>query len=75
MVVPRPELNLWEKLYLPSIVGGMLITLRHMAETILGRLFPRKEGGAKSLMDMSSTGLMTMQYPEEKWDSQMPEHS
>lgn len=67
MVVPRPELNLWEKLYLPSIVGGMLITLRHMAETILGRLFPRKEGGAKSLMDMSSTGLMTMQYPEEKW--------
>ena len=67
MVVPRPELNLWEKLYLPSIVGGMLITLRHMAETILGRLFPRKEGGVKSLMDMSSTGLMTMQYPEEKW--------
>ena len=57
MVVPRPELNLWEKLYLPSIVGGMLITLRHMVETIVGRLFPRKMGVAKSLMDMSSTGL------------------
>jgi len=67
MVVPRPELNLWEKLYFPSIVGGMLITLRHMVETIVGRLFPRKMGGAKSLMDMSSTGLLTMQYPEEKW--------
>jgi hypothetical protein len=31
-VVRRPELNLWEKLYLPSIVGGMWITLGHMAK-------------------------------------------
>ncbi|NBT23073.1 4Fe-4S dicluster domain-containing protein [bacterium] len=67
LVVPRPDLNLWEKLYLPSIVGGMWITLRHMAETILGRLFPRRDTRPRSLMDMSATGLLTMQYPEEKW--------
>lgn len=66
-VVPRPDLNMWEKLYLPSIVGGVLITLRHMGTTIFGRLFPRTETKARSLMDMSATGLMTMQYPEEKW--------
>ncbi|NBR68888.1 MAG: NADH-quinone oxidoreductase subunit I [Verrucomicrobia bacterium] len=71
LVLPRPELNLWEKLYLPSIVGGLWITLRHMVATIMGRLFPRKINTPRSLMDMSATGLVTMQYPEEKWP--MPE--
>lgn len=66
-VVRRPELNLWEKLYLPSIVGGMWITLGHMAKMIFGRLFPQQPDGPRSLMDMSATGLLTMQYPEEKW--------
>jgi hypothetical protein len=63
-VVRRPELNLWEKLYLPSIVGGMWITLGHMAKMIFGRLFSQQSDGPRSLMDMSATGLLTMQYPE-----------
>jgi len=71
LILARPELNLWEKLYLPSILGGLFITLRHMVETILLRVFPRKKTGPRSLMEMSSTGLMSMQYPEEKWP--MPE--
>ena len=70
-ILARPELNLWERLYLPSIIGGLFITLRHMVETILLRVFPRKKTGPRSLMEMSSTGLMSMQYPEEKWP--MPE--
>ncbi len=70
-LLARPELNLWERLYLPSIFGGLFITLRHMVETILLRVFPRKKTGPQSLMEMSSTGLMSMQYPEEKWT--MPE--
>jgi len=70
-VVPRPDLTLWERLYLPSIVGGMAITLRHMVVTIFGRLFPKKNGTSHSLLAMSSTGALTMQYPEEKWP--MPE--
>jgi NADH-quinone oxidoreductase subunit I len=71
LILARPELNLWERLYLPSILGGLFITLRHMVETILLRVFPRKRTGPRSLMEMSSTGLMSMQYPEEKWP--MPE--
>ena len=67
LVLPRPELSLWEKLYFPSIVGGLWITLKHMVSTIVGRLFPRKSSASRSLMDMSATGLVTMQYPEEKW--------
>jgi len=67
LILARPELNLWERLYLPSILGGLFITLRHMVETILLRVFPRKKTGPRSLMEMSSTGLMSMQYPEEKW--------
>ena len=70
-VVPRPDLTLWERLYLPSIVGGMAITLRHMMVTIFGRLFPKKNVTRRSILDMSSTGALTMQYPEEKWP--MPE--
>jgi len=70
-VVPRPDLTLWERLYLPSIVGGMAITLRHMVATIFGRLFPKKIVTNRSLLEMSSTGALTMQYPEEKWP--MPE--
>ena len=71
LLLARPELNLWERLYLPSILGGLFITLRHMLETILLRVFPKKRTGPRSLMEMSSTGLMSMQYPEEKWP--MPE--
>jgi len=70
-VVPRPDLTLWERLYLPSIVGGMAITLRHMVATIFGRLFPKKNRTSHSLLEMSTTGALTMQYPEEKWP--MPE--
>jgi len=52
-------------------VGGMAITLRHMMVTIFGRLFPKKNVTHRSILDMSSTGALTMQYPEEKWP--MPE--
>ena len=55
-VVPRPKLTFWEKCYLPSIVGGLLITINHLRRMLLGRTH------------------VAMQYPEEKWDSHMPEH-
>ncbi len=32
-VVRRPELTFWEKLYLPQILSGMRITLRHFFKT------------------------------------------
>lgn len=36
-VVARPHLRWYEKLYLPQIIGGMLITGRHMINQLLGR--------------------------------------
>jgi NADH-quinone oxidoreductase subunit I len=54
--VRRPNLTFWEKLYLPNIIAGLVITLRHFLDSIQGRK------------------KVTMQYPEEKWDSQLPEH-
>ncbi|NBR46137.1 MAG: hypothetical protein EBT68_03350 [Verrucomicrobia bacterium] len=42
VIVARPDLNFWERLYLPSIVGGMLITLRHMLQTLWRMVFPRR---------------------------------
>ena len=56
ITVPRPKLNWRERMYLPAIVGGMLITIKHLKNMLLGRT------------------KVTMQYPEEKWDDQMPEH-
>ena len=29
MIVKRKKLNLWERLYLPAIIGGFKVTLRH----------------------------------------------
>jgi NADH-quinone oxidoreductase subunit I len=54
--VRRPNLTFWEKLYLPNIIAGLLITLKHFLDGIQGRK------------------KVTMQYPEEKWDAELPEH-
>src|ERR1700686_2168436 len=56
IIVPRPKLNWRERLYLPAIAAGMMITIKHLKNMLLGRT------------------KVTMQYPEEKWDSEMPEH-
>jgi NADH-quinone oxidoreductase subunit I len=55
-IVPRPKLTWKEKMYLPSIVAGMAITIKHLVRMLKGQT------------------KVAMQYPEEKWDSHMPEH-
>lgn len=54
IVIERPKLSLLERLYLPAIGKGLMITLGHML-----RMFTRKT-------------KVTMQYPEEKWDANLP---
>ncbi|HUF62517.1 MAG TPA: NADH-quinone oxidoreductase subunit I [Verrucomicrobiales bacterium] len=56
IVVKRPQLTWFEKLFIPGIVEGLRITLRHALRILQRR---RK---------------VTMQYPEERWDSQLPEY-
>jgi NADH-quinone oxidoreductase subunit I len=56
ITVSRPKLNWRERAYLPAILSGMAITIKHFGNMLFGRT------------------KVTMQYPGEKWDSQMPEH-
>ena len=56
ITVRRPNLNWFEKLYLPAIFSGMVITIRHLKNMLICRT------------------KVTMQYPEQKWDSHLPEH-
>jgi NADH-quinone oxidoreductase subunit I len=55
-IVPRPKLTFAQKMYLPTIVGGLAITFKHLKRMLKGETH------------------ILMQYPEEKWDAQMPEH-
>jgi NADH-quinone oxidoreductase subunit I len=55
ITVPRPKLSLLERSYLPALLGGLLITIRHFKNMVFGRT------------------KVTMQYPEQKWDSALPE--
>ena len=56
ITVPRPNLNWRERMFLPAIAAGLLITLKHFKNMIFRRT------------------KVTMQYPEEKWDLNLPEH-
>ncbi|MEM8834156.1 MAG: NADH-quinone oxidoreductase subunit D, partial [Pseudomonadota bacterium] len=63
----RPDLSLAEKLTLPAIFKGFLVTLGHAVKSLAG-----KSRGGDSL---KSSGLgVTMQYPEQKWDEELPEY-
>ena len=67
MFVRRPTLTWFESLYFPSVIGGLVITFSHWRKTLRRLVFPRKIGAGRTLMDLSDTGMVTMQYPEEKW--------
>jgi NADH-quinone oxidoreductase subunit I len=56
IVIKRPKLSFWERLYFPTIIGGLKITLGHAIRVLRGK------------------GSVTMQYPEQKWDDQLPEY-
>lgn len=65
--VKRPKLSAGEKIYLGAIIKGFFITLRHAFNSLRGRT-----RGAKAL---GSSGLgVTLQYPETRWDDQLPEY-
>lgn len=66
MICARPKLSWYEKLYFPSILGGLALTGRHWLRTLTQILFA-KEKKERSILDLSANGMTTMQYPEEKW--------
>jgi NADH-quinone oxidoreductase subunit I len=63
----RPKLSIGEKIYFGTLAKGFFLTLKHAVKSILG-----KSRGAEGL---ASSGLgVTMQFPEQRWDDQMPEY-
>lgn len=56
--VPRPKLTLLERLYLPAVVSGLILTIKHFFPNLLAYARRRNK--------------VAMQYPEEKWDAHMP---
>src|SRR2546422_5396490 len=43
MIVKRKDLNLWERLYLPAIIGGLKITLRHFFRKKVTMQYPEEK--------------------------------
>jgi NADH-quinone oxidoreductase subunit I len=65
--IKRPSLSLADRLYLPAIFKGLLLTLTHALRAVFG-----KTRGAKKL---ESSGMgVTMQFPEKRWDDRMPDY-
>jgi NADH-quinone oxidoreductase subunit I len=42
MIVKRPKLNLWERLYLPAIIGGFKVTVRHFFRKKVTMQYPEE---------------------------------
>jgi NADH-quinone oxidoreductase subunit I len=59
-VLERPKLSIAQRLFLPELVKGLRITLGHAWRTF-GQI-TRKEQ------------KFTMEYPEQRWDSNLPEY-
>src|SRR5256885_1467528 len=43
MIVKREKLNLWERLYLPAILGGLKVTLRHFFKKKVTIQYPEEK--------------------------------
>src|SRR5882672_2391007 len=43
MIVKRKQLNLWERLYLPAIIGGFKVTLRHFFSKKVTLQYPEEK--------------------------------
>lgn len=54
------ELTLWERIYLPEIMRGMMITSRHFFENLVGFLPGLRPKGKKRR-------IFTVYYPEERF--------
>lgn len=55
------DLTLWERLYLPEIIRGMVITSRHFFRNMIGFIPGLRPEGKKRR-------IFTVYYPEEKFD-------
>src|SRR3974377_1592300 len=43
MIIERRKLNLWERLYLPAVIGGVKVTLRHFFRKKVTMQYPEEK--------------------------------
>ena len=43
MIIERKKLNLWERLYLPAVIGGFKVTLRHFFKKKVTMQYPEEK--------------------------------
>ena len=70
ITILRPNLTWWERLYLPAIVGGLAITLKHFTRMLLGRTkvtmqYPEQRNDV-NLPDYYR-GAPALVDPDDKW--------
>ncbi len=65
--IKRPKISIGERFYLKALLGGLVITMKHLVLSIIGKSRSKKELGG------SGIGV-TMQYPEYRWDKHLPEY-
>lgn len=63
--IQRPKLSLVDRFYLRATIGGLLITLKHAFLSVIGKTRGKKMVGG------SGVGI-TMQFPEHRWDKNLP---
>ena len=63
--IKRPKISFGERFYLQSILGGLWITIKHLALALAGK--------SRNKKDLAGSGIgVTMQYPEFRWDKHLP---
>lgn len=63
--IKRPKITFSDRFYLKALFGGLFITLKHIYHSLRGDARGKKSLGG------SGTGV-TMQYPEHRWDKNLP---
>lgn len=66
-IVKRPKFSLLDKVYVVELVKGLIITMRHLVLSLLGRSRGREDFKGKGVG-------ACMQFPEQRWDDYMPEY-
>jgi NADH-quinone oxidoreductase subunit I len=60
-IVERPELDFWQRIYVPEIIRGVVLTSRHFFKNLFLHIL-HSFGLLRSVL-----AAVTIQYPEQKW--------
>ncbi len=65
--IKRPKFSLLDRIYVVELAKGLVITLRHLVLSLLGR--------SRSKKDFNGAGIgACMPFPEQRWDSRLPSY-